>query len=193
MRQGYPLDASSPSFRSVPILMNRYLFQTGARRFVCCFSLPIRADRLQPRCHSACSSSSAPDGRYEESWRRAKRLIGTDTVLSSAEQTRFCEWLEMNNKRTWVFLGFRRRKKKKGKEGFLPVPGFCGVLGFFCFSKHANVIPMKIRFGDCWVPLFVRVLKINGKACAPGPGQGPGPGICCWHDRFAMNKAVKSY
>lgn len=37
MRQGYPLDASSPSFRSVPILMNRYLFQTGARRFVCCF------------------------------------------------------------------------------------------------------------------------------------------------------------
>lgn len=47
------------------------------------------------------------------------------------------------------------------------MPGFCGVLGFFCFSKHANVIPMKIRFGDCWVPLFVRVLKINGKACAP--------------------------
>lgn len=135
MRQGYPLDASSPSFRSVPILMNRYLFQTGARRFVCCFSLPIRADRLQPRCHSACSSSSAPDGRYEESWRRAKRLIGTDTVLSSAEQTRFCEWLEMNNKRTWVFLGFRRRKKKKRERRLPSCAWILWGFGFLLFLQ----------------------------------------------------------
>lgn len=121
------------------------------------------------------------------------RLIGTDTVLSSAEQTRFCEWLEMNNKRTWGFFGFpASKRKKKASTPFLCLD-FVGFFGFFFVSKHANVIPMKIRFGDCWVPLFVSPENQWESVRAPGPGQGPGPGICCWHDRFAMNKAVKSY